>query len=438
MWPAKPRNASLLVVLSDRLLWLFDSKGPSATTRNSLEVPILSLDDDFSALGAALASLARQLAAALEAQRDPPFNVLISERWMVCDIVPWSDALMGHEARHYVFECLRNAGYRVDSNSVLQVDDQLAGEPCWAACFSGDLITVLQSFAKQLKQTLHACVPLNAALCSDLVRNKRIEGPIGILDGVWLRLYQLNRRACLPIGGSLPVVDSQSLALIWQRIRLTYAGIQHPERFKLVCLATESDATAFSVPIIPMSSSTEEGDGLSWFRLVFDENHPLSYRLPLKKGLRYVESTIVALLLVLCGLLVWGLGEVEAEIASRLETTRAAGVVSLLQTNIPPAGDVLSPRAIALLNFSIEESLRPLIPPDSAAVYLLGVEFNNEAAPSIVRVTGQTKTLDDVAGYLSHLAANSRVDHAELLRHEKVPDNLSLPLRFELQVTWRN
>ena len=82
--------------------------------------------------------------------------------------------------------------------------------------------------------------------------------------------------------------------------------------------------------------------------------------------------------------------------------------------------------------------MRPLIPPDSAAVYLLGVEFDNEGAPSVVRVTGQTKTLDDVAGYLTHLAANSRVAHAELLRHEKVPGNLSLPLRFELEVTWRN
>lgn len=438
MWLAKPRNTPLLVVLSDHLLWLSGTESQSATTRNSLEVPIPSLDDNFPSLEMALASLTRQIAAVVDVQSDQSFNVLVSECWMVCDIVPWSDALMGHEAHHYVFECLRNAGYRVDPNSVLQVDDRLAGEPCWVACFSADVITALQFFATQIQQSLHACWPLNVTLCSDLIRNKRIEGPIGILDGAWLHLYQINRRACQPIGCSLPVVDSQSLALIWQRIRLAHAGIKHPERFQLVCLSTEFDTHTFPVPIIAMHSRTEERDGLSWLRWIFDEDHPLSYRLLLNKGHRYVESTIVGLLLVFCGLLGWGLGEVEAEIASRSEAARAAEVVSSPETNVPPAGDVLSPSVVALLNFSIEESLRPLIPPDSAMVYLLGVEFDNEAAPSIVRITGQTKALDDVAGYLSHLASNSRVAHAELLRHEKVPDNLSLPLRFELEVTWRN
>lgn len=426
----------MLVLLSDRLLWLCDSEDPSAMRRNTLEVTIPSLSDGFSSLEAALVSLARQLA--VDVQSGQQFNVLISERWMVSDIVPWSDALMGLEARHYVFECLRNAGYRVDPNSVLQVDDRWAGEPCWVACFSGDLITVLQSFATQIKQTLHACLPLNAALCKDLIRNRRIDGPLGILDGVWLRLYQLNRRTFQPIGGSLPVVGSQSLALVWQRIQLAHAGIQHPERFQLLCLTMESSTHAFSVPVVEMHLGTEERDGLSLLRRVFGDDHPLICHLELNKNRRSLGSAVVGLLLVLCGLLGWGLGEVEAEIASQSEIARSAKVVSSPQSSMAPAGDVLSQSVIALLNFSLEESLRALIPPDGAAVYLLGVEFDNEAAPSVVRLTGQTKTLDDVAGYLTHLASNSQVAHAELLRHEKVPDNLSLPLRFELEVTWRN
>lgn len=426
----------MLVVLSDRLLWLSDSEDSSTIRRNTLEVAIPCHNDGFSSLEAALASLARLLA--VDVQSDQQFNVLISERWMVYDIVPWSDALMGIEARHYVFECLRNAGYRVDPNSVLQVDDRWAGEPCWAACFSADLIAALQSFAKQVKQPPHACLPLGAALCCDLIRNKQIDGPIGILDGVWLRLYQLNRQAFQPLGCSLPVVGSQSLALIWQRLQLAHAGIQHPERFQLLCLATESSTHAFSVPIVKMHSGTEEGDGLSLLRRVFDDDHPLTYHLGLNNDRRSLGSAVVGLLLVLCGLLGWSLGEVEAEIASQSEIVRSAKVVSSPQSSVAPAGDVLSQSVIALLNFSLEESLRALIPPDGAAIYLLGVEFDNEAAPSVVRLTGQTKTLDDVAGYLTHLASNSQVAHAELLRHEKVPDNLSLPLRFELEVTWRN
>lgn len=442
MWPAKSRHTSLLVLLSDRLLWLSDDGGSAPGVSGCLEVPISHTEDGLQSLRCALTSLAGQLTSTLQVKGHRQLNVLVSDQWMICDVLPWSNALMGREALSYVMENLLAAGYRVGSNDTLRADDRVPGKPCWVACFSANLLEALQSFAEQVKQPLMACLPTGPALCRFLARKVRVDGPIGILDGEWLRFYQVSRQTCQPIGCSLPVKNEQAIALAWQRVQLAYAGISHAERLQLVNLVGDTVVQAANFPILsvesPMCSGTEQPHQLAWLARIVDEDHPLAYRPVRGKRHYYAKWVEIGFLVMLVGLLGWGLVEIEAEIDSHLKMMRTASQASLRPASPPSVDKALPQSAITLLNFPFEESLRALIPQDSASIYLFGIELDNETAPSTIRVTGQGRMLDDVGVYIKYLSANSRIGHVELLRHEKVQENSALPLRFELEVTWRD
>lgn len=442
MWPAKPKDPSLLVVLSDHLIWLPEEDRSTGTGR-AIEVPIHSLGGSQASLEGALVVLAEQLRPMTDAYSRQKLNVLLSDRWMVCDTVPWSDALMGGDGHRYLRESLQRIGYRIEPEAMFQVEDRIPGRPCWGACLPGYLRNVLAHFADQIKRSLNTCSPVGPAVCNYLIQNQRTDGPVGILDGAWLRIYQVRRRGCEPISCSLPVDSGESSVLLaWQRTQLAHAGIEHPERFQIVCLKSDLDEQALQLPVLNLdgqrSPAIAENHRFTWLRKIVDEEHLLAFRSPTAISNPYLEWSAVILVVALLGAIGWGGSQVEAAIALRSELDHALQVVQEPQDLAQPAKELLPSAAKVLLNFPFEESLRSLLPQDGMTVYLLGVEFDNETAPSSVRVTGQTRTLDDVAAYLNSLAADSRVKHVELLRHERIQDNPTLPLRFELEVIWQS
>lgn len=91
-------------------------------------------------------------------------------------------------------------------------------------------------------------------------------------------------------------------------------------------------------------------------------------------------------------------------------------------------------RVVSQLNLPWNALLRELENLADPAVALLSIEGQGQART--LRMTGEAKTMADVAAYVSRLRGSSQIDAATLSGHEKRQAGAVEVIRFSLDVDW--
>lgn len=451
MWPAKYRSSCTLVIGARQLVWV-PVKLHADTDIRAIELEISPLPEEtrLQALSRTLDELLAVLTNAFLKAKPAPcrLQVLISDHWLALDVLPWSDALLHRdEAPAYLADGFSMAGYEVQTDDIVYVDDRHYGEPCWVVRYPDVLLAAIQHFADRARCVLLGVQPLTTA-CIDLLRQRDgFTGTLGLLEGNWLRLFHLTKSSLRPLGHRQLIADPSEVLLIWQRTCLCYPGIGAEQPLRLLNLSKQGIVDTPQVQALqstwlsPALASSQGGVLAGMACPAFDITHPLTLQGPTKTrqfGQKLCVAFLVAAILSVAG----AVGFVQSLIDDQIQhpVTTQAALPDSSQSSAPQNDDGNS-GAIRRLNFPIDELLRTLVPSDAMPIWIVSVELDTEAPLSTIRtihLQGQTMGLDEVSAYMKALSTRPHVGRIDLLRHQITEVDPGKPLRFELEIAWQD
>jgi hypothetical protein len=439
-----------LVIGANQLVWVPAPFGPE-TDGGAIELEVTPLPDEtrVQALSRTLDELCAVLVSAPQTGQKSScsLQVLISDHWLALDVLPWSDVLLRRDmASAYLANGFALAGHEVATDDIVQVDDRCYGEPCWVVRYPEALLAVLRHFADNARCTLLGCQPLSMA-CVDLLRKREgFTGVLGLLEGNWLRLFDVKKRSVRPLGHRQFINDSADVSMIWQRTCLCYSGIEAAQPLRLLNMGQRvvpetSQIQLFRPAWLESDPASSCDSVLAIASQVFNITHPLTYRSLAQArnvGQKLWITFLVAATLSMSG----AVGIVQSQVAN--QTPRPVAVEASLSN--PPhsamaRNDDGGSEVIRRLNFQVDELLRTMVPSDTSSIWIVSVELDTEASPAVTKVIhllGQTKGLEEVSAYMKLLSTRPHVGRVDLLRHEIFETDPAKPVRFELEIVWQD
>lgn len=445
MWPARKPPVDTLLIGAQRLVWWGASVGQELFEA----IPDMTVSERSCAFDG-LAQAVGQLQTGLSDKLGQPrvqrsLQVLISDQWMSLETFPWSDALFNSaEAENHLRQALGSAGYDVDTDSALRIDDRRYGEPCWGAAYPKALLDIIKRFATDVGYSTVSGQSLSVACLDALQCRNGFTGAVGICDGHWLRLFHVGQKTNQALGYRQFVSVAADIPLAWQRTRLTYPAVGssgltilnlNPEPIPEMQGISTLNAGIGNIPLIQGKALKIVSLGSTFYRA-----HPLALRELLPSSSRLRNAWIGALTLMLLGVVGAAVGVqdiVTAHDKVRLQTRASNSVKPEPRQSSNPEGDE---EVLRRLDFQPDEILRVLIPQEPIAVWIVSVELDGETqepAPRKIQMQVQAKDMDAIGAYLKDLEMRPHIGGVELLRHTILDSDPAKPMRFELEVAWR-
>jgi Tfp pilus assembly protein PilN len=130
--------------------------------------------------------------------------------------------------------------------------------------------------------------------------------------------------------------------------------------------------------------------------------------------------------------------EAQRLAASKLQASlhqRTAAKPAAKPTTISEAQQIAVNHAIAQLNLPWRDMLDAVESATPKTIALLALE--PDAKRSVLRVTAEAKNSDDMLDYVEEMKRQSFLDDVLLVRHEINDKDANRPLRFQLELHWR-
>lgn len=451
MWPAKQLSSASLVIGARQLVWV---PVPSHADTHSGAIEFEISPQPEETRQQTLSRTLDELLATLDSTslKSKPVSwalqVLISDHWLALDVLPWSDALLRRDtAPAYLSDGFAMAGYEVATEDIVHIDDRRYGEPCWVVRYPDALLAALRHFADRMRCVLLGVQPLSTA-CIELLRQRDgFTGALGLLEGNWLRLFNIEKSSFRPLGHRQFIADPAEVSLVWQRTCLCYPGIEAAHPLRLLNLGQQAivntpQVQALQPTWLTPALATAQGGVLTGMACqAFNSTHPLTHQ-GLTKTRQVGQKLWIAFLVAAILSTVAAVGFVPSLIADQIErpVTAPASLPDLSQSTAAQNDDGHR-EAIRRLNFPVDELLRTLVPADAMPIWIVSVELDTEGSLSATRaihLLGQTKGLDEVSAYMKALSTRPHVGRVELLRHEIVEVDPAKPLHFELEIAWQD
>lgn len=389
-------------------------------------------------------------------------RVLVAERWLALDNLPWSKALGSRRlADPYARSHLKAAGYTVDAGDTLRIDDPPYRQPGLSVAYPATLLSALDSIARETGANLESVLPLT--LAAWVWSQKNSLQPIRALavveggDTSFIMAGGQSLRIALSPGDTLAANGGdrdQKLQLHWQRLCL-----RDPQ-----CAKLGKPAVLDLDPPDGKSPLTGQFRRLDLFKAVQASSIPLPLQLAksassARHSLDAVEAAtrtgnlrlaVATAVLFVAGALSVQAFRLTAE-ASVQESKRAA------VASAAAAAPVMSSReernhiqavngAIREINLPIFALLRATLPPADIHVALLSIDLaaGNDAGTEsadnrtpAVKMTVEAKSAADMSQYVAYLSGRRPFTGAYLVRHEIAENEPERPYRFTVEATWQ-
>lgn len=471
MWRAEPERHCFLAIGADHLEWgVRCLAGKERGWQTRLHIPIAAPRPEETRLQPlldAVASLQQRLPEKMaQIGKSPtglsPFHVCVSDYWLAMADFPWNPALLEPDpARTYAFDQLASAGFALDGDERLCLDDRVYGERFLAVAYPQGLDACLTTFSRQQGLRLVSLLPLVIAASAALPRfSAPHDTPFALLEGGWIRFWFLHarNRRLQPLGHRLPVDDAAPLPLLWRRQCLRYPALLSNRERDLEMLALDGDC------------SMPRADGGAW-RTVRElspedddaESFPLlaaaaSHRSPMSHALDAVSApaapthiqwfsmaalaaaiTLVFTLAVLTEMRTAAILPASRDFASIVET---APPLSATERKHVEAVN----QAAQSLNLPFDALLRQLRPPLDIRVSPLEIELGTDRQEGLpgdaggrsMKLVMEVPTAEEMTRYVAFLSDRSRFSHVRLARHEINESDASKPYRFVMELRWRD
>jgi hypothetical protein len=376
-------------------------------------------------------------------------RVVIAESWLSGACVPWSGALRDPRlARAYARGHLEAAGFAVDGEDEIRLDDAPFGQPRLAVAYPRDLLAALRALADALEIRLASVLPIGAAAwqAAGAHRVRRLAC-VAVLDDELMSFVQgAGRPGDVSLrGAALGTLDAQ-----WQRMRLRDPQLASVDRLRVLNLgspdvaAARADLEPIALPQ-PVEGSTlppalRLAVLLRSSAMALDPCAGRASVSPLQWGMAAAAAAVAGMLV----LQAW-----QADRDLRAERQQLAAAAALKRPAVQPArwsrDEETRVRAvntaIRQLNLPISTLLRALQPPADIRVAVLSVDLLAGASGAAqemsgVRITAEARTGEAMARYVGFVSERKPFVGAYLMRHEIVETAPDRPYRFSVEATW--
>jgi hypothetical protein len=395
----------------------------------------------------------------------PPVDqvrVVVADTWLAAASVPWSSSLgRAVTADPYTRAQLAVAGFELEPDDTLKLDDAPFGEPRMAIAYPAAMLAALGQLAKRLNARLSSVLPLSVAAWA-LAQHKHATRAqvLAVCDMGWMLFVRGAGKSHRRLGEVSVRVDAsdalsatQGLSEAWQRLSLRDSQLDDMAQLAVLNLA-ESIASsspvdsAFLAVDLPAPQPQADSVLVSPNLRLAATTSALRLALDALPGITAVTASQWLAL----GVAVLGAGTMTVQAIQENRNVQSLTTRLHAATNVarPAQHSVTWSReelarvlavnaAIRELNMPISAIVRALQPPRDIHVAVLSMETSGTAPTaqtSSAKIVVEARTSADMTRYVAFLSERKPFTGAYLTRHEIDETSSERPYRFTVEALW--
>lgn len=384
-------------------------------------------------------------------------RVLIADSWLSVGGLPWSAALQQPaSADGFARAQLTAAGFTVEADDVIRLDDVPFGRPLLAVAYPALLLAALTTLAQRLGAEVRSVLPFSVAAWSVCGDGRGNPGVLAVVDeGLMLVAQGVGRPAAVTVrtgafGGRAErgEIDG-ALRSQWMRMRLRDPLLASIKKLRVLSLmpdwrAKDGDADDFVDVGMPRTPGADKVSP----RLRLASRMPVSVldAIPARDStgkLAWLAAAAALMAASALSLQAWQTRAQAVERLAQLQVAQAPVRVSALpkawsRDELARADAVNG--AVRQLNLPISALLQALQPPRDIRAAVLAVEVAGVGTDghSSAKIVAEARTGAEMARYVGYVSERRPFVGAYLKRHEVIEASPERPYRFTLEAMWRD